>query len=204
MEFWSLPAAAGVEVKDFIRFFRDPPEGASLKMLSWNDRELGGSGFSPWTPTDHPQLGRVEVGGWKTKFTHQNPPPKFLEGECEKLARFAMTHASTAPRLAAELRTEQLGPDVRRLELRVENTGYLPTNVTRIAADKKLVKPVKATLASARRGGARLRRTRNGLSATSPAAPPSWAAAGRARRSSGAYRPTTPRGASGSCAGKGL
>jgi hypothetical protein len=35
---------------------------------------------------------------------------------------------------------------VRRLELRVENTGYLPTNVTRLAADKKLVKPVKALL----------------------------------------------------------
>ncbi|HKH10504.1 MAG TPA: M14 family zinc carboxypeptidase [Rubrobacter sp.] len=146
IEFWSLPAAAGVEVKDFIEFFRDPPEGASLKMLSWNDRELGGEGFSPWTPFDHPQLGRVEVGGWKTKFTHQNPPPKFLEGECEKLARFALAHASAAPRLAAELRTEQPSPGVRRLELRVENTGYLPTNVTRVAADKKLVKPVRATL----------------------------------------------------------
>src|SRR3712207_8872954 len=50
--------------------------------------------------SDHPQLGRVEVGGWKTKFTHQNPPPTFLEGECEKLARFAIAHASAAPRLA--------------------------------------------------------------------------------------------------------
>jgi hypothetical protein len=28
----------------------------------------------------------------------------------------------------------------------VENTGYLPTNVTRVAADKKLVKPVRAVL----------------------------------------------------------
>ena len=146
VEFWSLPQAAGVEVKDFINFFRAPPEEASLKMLAWNDRELGGSGFSPWAPFDHPQLGRVEVGGWKTKFTHQNPPPEFLEAECEKLARFAIAHASTAPRLAADLRTEGLSPGVRRLELRVENTGYLPTNVTRVAADKKLVRPVKVTL----------------------------------------------------------
>ena len=146
IEFWSLPAAAGVEVKDFISFFRNPPEEASLKMLAWNDRELGGIGFSPWRPCDHPQLGRVEVGGWKTKFTYQNPPPKFLRAECEKLYRFALAHASTAPRLQAHLQTEQLSPGVRRLELRVENTGYLPTNVTRTAADKKLVKPVKATL----------------------------------------------------------
>src|ERR687894_363184 len=146
IEFWSLAKAAGVEVKNFIQFFRDPPEEASLKMLAWNDRELGGEGFSPWTPFDHPQLGRVEVGGWKTKFTHQNPPPKFLEGECEKLARFALAHASTAPRLEADLLAEDLGPGVRRLELRVQNTGYLSTNVTRVAADKKLVKPVRAVL----------------------------------------------------------
>jgi murein tripeptide amidase MpaA len=146
IEFWSLPASAGVEVKDFIPFFRDPPEEASLAMLAWNDRELGGEGFSPWTPAEHPQLGRVEIGGWKTKFTYQNPPPRFLRAECEKLARFALAHASTAPRLEASLSTEELSPDVRRLELRVENTGYLPTNVTKVAADKKLVEPVKATV----------------------------------------------------------
>ena len=146
IEFWSLPAAAGVEVEDFIPFFRDPPEEASLKMLAWNDSELNGEGFSPWKPFDHPQLGPVEIGGWKTKFTYQNPPPKYLEAECEKLTRFALSHASTAPRLKADLETEQLSPGLRRLELTVENTGYLPTNVTRVAADKKLVKPVKATL----------------------------------------------------------
>ena len=146
VEFWSLPRAAGVEVKDFISFFRDPPEEASLEMLAWNDKELGGEGFSPWRPFDHPQLGRVEVGGWKTKFTHQNPPPKFLRAECEKLYRFALAHASTAPRLEANLQAEELSAGVRRVELRVENTGYLPTNVTRVAADKKLVKPVKVAL----------------------------------------------------------
>jgi hypothetical protein len=32
-----MASAAGVEVEDFIRFFRDPPEEASLKMLAWND-----------------------------------------------------------------------------------------------------------------------------------------------------------------------
>ena len=61
IEFWSLPAAAGVEVKDFIPFFRDPPEEASLAMLAWNDKELDGEGFSPWKPVEHPQLGPVEL-----------------------------------------------------------------------------------------------------------------------------------------------
>jgi murein tripeptide amidase MpaA len=146
IEFWSAAGSAGVEVEDFIEFFRNPPEEAQLKMLAWNDTELGGEGFVPWTPCEHPQLGRVEIGGWKTKFTNQNPPPKFLEAECEKLARFALSHASTAPRLETRLEVEELSPGLRRIELIVENTGYLPTNVTRAALEKKLVKPVVAEI----------------------------------------------------------
>jgi murein tripeptide amidase MpaA len=146
IEFWSAARSAGVEVEDFIEFFRNPPEEAQLRMLAWNDKELGGEGFVPWTPCKHPQLGRVEIGGWKTKFTNQNPPPKFLKAECEKLARFALSHASTAPRLETRLEVEELSPGIRRIELIVENTGYLPTNVTRVALDRKLVKAVKAEI----------------------------------------------------------
>jgi murein tripeptide amidase MpaA len=146
IEFWSAARSAGVEVEDFIQFFREPPEEAQLEMLAWNDRELEGEGFVPWAPFEHPQLGRVEIGGWKTKFTTQNPPPRFLKPECEKLARFALAHASVAPRLETRLETEELSPGIRRVELTVENTGYLPTNVTRLAADKKLVKPVEVEI----------------------------------------------------------
>ena len=146
IEFWSMAKAAGVEVKDFIEFFRDPPEEASLAMLRWNDEELGGEGFVEWTPFEHPQLGRVEIGGWKTKFTYQNPPPKYLEAECEKLTRFALAHASCAPRIEAELEVEKLSDGLRKLTLEVQNTGYLSTNVTRIAVDKKVVKPAKAEI----------------------------------------------------------
>jgi murein tripeptide amidase MpaA len=146
IEFWSMARASGVEVEDFIEFSRNPPEEAALQMLAWNDAELNGEGFAPWKPFDHPQLGRVEIGGWKTKFTFQNPPRKYLEAECEKLTRFALAHASTAPRLQTNLETEDLAPGLRRIELVVENTGYLPTNITTVAADKKLVKPIEARL----------------------------------------------------------
>ena len=146
IEFWSAARHAGVEVPDFIEFFRNPPEEAQLALLKWNDRELDGEGFVPWTPFDHPQLGEVEIGGWKSKFTFQNPPPHLLEAECEKLCRFAIVHAKISPQLKAGLKTEEPSPGVRRLELTVENTGFLPTNVTTIAADKKLVKTVEVAV----------------------------------------------------------
>ncbi len=146
IEFWSMARAAGVEVKDFISFFRDPPEEASLAMLRWNDEALGGEGFVDWKTFKHPQLGIVEIGGWKTKFTFQNPPPSFLEAECEKLTRFALAHAACAPRLEAELEVEGLSDGLRRVEVRVRNTGYLPTNVTKMAQEKGVTKPVKAEI----------------------------------------------------------
>lgn len=146
IEFWSMAKAAGVEVSDFIEFNRNPPEDAQIKMLEWNDRELGGEGFSEWTPFEHPQLGRVEIGGWKTKFTAQNPPPHLLEAECEKLTEFALSHASAAPKIKAELTSESLSAGLRRIELTVENTGYLPTNVTKVAEEKKLTKPVEVEM----------------------------------------------------------
>lgn len=146
IEFWSAAKSAGIEVPDFIEFFRNPPEEAQLALLEWNDRKLDGEGFVSWKPVEHPQLGSVEVGGWKSKFTFQNPPPHLLEAECEKLCRFALAHAKTAPGLQAKLTSEELSPSVRRIELTVENPGFLPTNVTSIAADKKLVKPVEVTV----------------------------------------------------------
>ena len=79
IEFWSMARAAGVEVEDFIEFFRDPPEVASLKMLSWNDRELGGDGFVFWKPFDHPQLARVELGAGKPSSRSRTRRPNSSE-----------------------------------------------------------------------------------------------------------------------------
>jgi murein tripeptide amidase MpaA len=115
-------------------------------MLAWNDKELGSDGFVSWRSFDHPQLGRVELGGWKTKFTAQNPPPQFLRAECKKLTRFALAHASTAPRLQTRLDAQELSQGLRRIELVVENTGYLPTQVTKVATDKELARPVEARI----------------------------------------------------------
>ena len=32
VEFWSMTQAAGVEVEDFIEFFRDPPEAVTSEL----------------------------------------------------------------------------------------------------------------------------------------------------------------------------
>ena len=36
--------------------------------MKWNDTDLGGKAFMDWKPYDHPQLGKVEIGGWNRKI----------------------------------------------------------------------------------------------------------------------------------------
>ena len=40
-----------------------------------------GSFFKEWAPVEHPQLGPVEVGGFKYKRLTQNPPEQMLRAE---------------------------------------------------------------------------------------------------------------------------
>jgi hypothetical protein len=117
------------------------------ERLRWNDEELGGSGFTPWKTFSHPQLGPVEIGGWKRKFTQQNPPPKLLEKEIAMKVPWFVYIANSAPLLRlVDARATALGGGLYRIDAAVENEGYLPTNVTQRAIKAELAKPVRARL----------------------------------------------------------
>jgi hypothetical protein len=117
------------------------------ERLRWNDEELGGAGFAPWKAYDHPQLGRVEIGGWRRKFTQQNPPPKMLEHEVAMKVPWFVYIVETGPLIRiAEARATALGGGLFRVDASVENVGYLPTSVTERAVKAKLAKPVRARL----------------------------------------------------------
>ena len=98
-ELWDASVRAGNKLFD--RRGRSA-EDAQLALLKWNDRELAGQGFVRWRKFDHPQLGVLEVGGWKTKFVLTNPPPQFLEGECHKNCLFTLYHAACLPKIDIE------------------------------------------------------------------------------------------------------
>jgi murein tripeptide amidase MpaA len=97
----------------------------------FNDEELDGAYFSPWTPYQHPQLGPVEIGGWHAKFWGQNPPAEFLERECEQQLEWILYLAEQSPLMAVSAPSiAALGGDRYRVTVTVTNTGFLPTNLT--------------------------------------------------------------------------
>ena len=93
--------------------------------------QLGGRYFSDWTPSDHPQLGAVEIGGWHAKFWGQNPPPEFLEAETEQQLHWILYLAEQGPLIEmSDPVVTAVGDGTFRVEVTVTNTGFLPTSIT--------------------------------------------------------------------------
>ncbi len=146
-EFWSPMRAAGITDFHLIEWFRDHPVEDDLKLVAWCDEHIPGRGFIPWYPFDHPELGQVELGGVDYFDYFGNPPRELLEREVASHADFAVFHLLISPKL--EIRTlehEALGGGAHLIRLVLENTGWLPTNVTEKAVERKIVRPVEVEL----------------------------------------------------------
>jgi murein tripeptide amidase MpaA len=146
-EIWSPQRQAGITDYKYIEWFREHPHSDDIALLKWNDEKLGGNGHHAWRPFQHPQLGEVEVGGWDYMYAFRNPPLDHLENEVCPLGDWVIWQAKLAPRLQV-LKTEKedLGGGVTRVRVAVQNAGWLPTSVTKVAADKKLVRGVTAEI----------------------------------------------------------
>jgi hypothetical protein len=108
---------------------------------------LGEHGVRPWRTFQHPQLGEVEVGGMAYIWTYRNPPPAMLEEVCRANVAFNLKHAAAAPRVRVEdVTAEALGADLYKLRAVVANHGYLPTNLSDVAIQRKVAKPVAVEL----------------------------------------------------------
>lgn len=136
IECWDVSARAGIHyvwpLPDKVS--EEEQEANARKLLKWSDDNIDGTGFRPWTPFVHPQLGEVEIGGFDYKFMFQNCPPKFLLQECEKHTRFMLRHVKMLPRVQIEEpKVTALGGGFYRVEAVAGNLGYLPTYLTREA-----------------------------------------------------------------------
>jgi murein tripeptide amidase MpaA len=153
VEFWSPIRQAGIEKYKFIDWYRDHPLEDDLKLMKWNDDVLKGKGFLPWKPFNHPQLGKVELGGWDWLHMWSNPPLKLLEKEIAPFPDWIVWHALISPRLTLHsAEVFPAGKDTFRVRLVVQNTGWLPTYVTKKALDKKFTRGVVAEIALPRGG----------------------------------------------------
>lgn len=145
-EIWSVQRQAGIKDIKYIEWFREHPVEEDIAILKWNDEVLDGKGYVAWYPFEHPQLGPVELGGWHNMYTWRNPPPQLLEKEIAPLSNFAIYCCLISPKLELQRLDVTSNGNLHHVRLVVENTGWLPTNVTQKAIDMKVVRELEADI----------------------------------------------------------
>lgn len=155
-ELWNPELAAGIEfpAKYQVRARSTEDE---IKLLEYNDKHLGGKGFVEWHEFDHPQLGKVEIGGWTHMYTFRNPPPvsmattdeakQFLFDTIHTNCLFTLKHAMTTPLLKIQSTdVEKLSDDLYKVSAVIANEGFLPTHLTERALAHGTADAVQITL----------------------------------------------------------
>jgi murein tripeptide amidase MpaA len=145
-EFWSPQREAGLDVQP-IEWLQGHPAEDDIALLRWADEHFPGRAFVDWYPYEHPQLGPVELGGWDRIGYWSNIPFERLEQELEPHTEWAIWQALGSPLLEARsFEAEPLGGAAWRLRLVLCNSGWLPTQVTEKAAERKAVRPIEVEL----------------------------------------------------------
>lgn len=106
---------------------------------------LFGDGIVPWHEVDHPQYGKIEVGGF-TKNWGRQPPAFMLEEECHRNMSFALYHADQMPQIAIQsAEATSLGDGLFQVTAAIANPKLTPTH-TQSDRQQKITRPDVATI----------------------------------------------------------
>lgn len=110
------------------------PFGKDEDFHAFDKLLLLGDGVIPWHEVDHPQYGKVEVGGLKKNWGRQ-PPSFLLEEECHRNMAFTLYHAEQMPKIEVqEIRVRPVDGGLNEVTAVVANRRMM---ATRAAVDVK-------------------------------------------------------------------
>jgi hypothetical protein len=137
-ELWDLFQRLGIaRKKPFINHYNHWSRDDSKTLARWDHEHNHDRAFQPWVPFDHPQLGKVEIGGIDPRVGLVNPTWEALPEICDQQAQFAMNLGGLAPSIVfRELQIIEKSNHVFEVQVEITNVGYLPTFITEEA--KKL------------------------------------------------------------------
>lgn len=147
MEFWDVYSKAGFPMK-----WGEEAETKQQQLARFNGimnwvKQNAPQYFCSWKEYDHLVFGKVEIGGFNTKFTIQNPPENLLIHEVEHDTKFNLRFAQAMPHLHMESITgEKVTDGVYRITAVIGNRGYLPVYLSEEALSLKTAKPVLASI----------------------------------------------------------
>lgn len=123
----------------YFKWFSDHKIEDDVKLYQWAKENFGNDGYVDWYEFDHPQLGKVELGGWNWMHTWANIPEKYQKQEAELFADWFVWGALVSPLLRERKTTvKKLGENKYHVRFVVENCGYLSTYATKKALERNI------------------------------------------------------------------
>ena len=149
IEIWDVWKAAGLEVSDHVNRYFYPTENELTKIYTWANKLFPTNYFySEWKKFKHPQLGDIEIGGWRKERLFRNPPEKFLEKECEKVFKIILSQVKATPLVFVKSKkAKKLSADTFLVSIVYKNSGFLPTNGSDQAVKAGVIKKPKLGIA---------------------------------------------------------
>jgi len=124
----------------------DSPIGWSQGRYFFDDKLEFGDQFVDWKEFDHPDYGKVEMGGEWKKFRGRVPPRFMNEELCHRNMAFSLYQADEMPLMTiGETSVRKIDDDVYRVWIDFTNAKVAPS-ITARAAQNNVVRPDLITL----------------------------------------------------------
>lgn len=118
----------------YLMFYND--DRSRTDSYEFNENLLFGDAFVEWEPYDHPDYGRVEIGGFKKNFGRAHPGFT-LEQDAHRNMAFTIYHAYHTPKLVIdEISEKELDGGLREVTAVVTNTRMIPTHASQDVQNK--------------------------------------------------------------------
>jgi hypothetical protein len=129
VELWDLFAQLGLpRPPKFVQYYERLTRADAVKLAWWDKHENSGRVFTEWRGFEHPQLGKVEIGGIDPRVGVWNPPLATLGAVCAQQSAIYLRVAALAPAIKiGKVERTLLPGELVRLDVRIENHGYLGT-----------------------------------------------------------------------------
>jgi hypothetical protein len=122
------------KVGDPVRPAPTGPKG--YDQVKWSDMLTFGRQFIPFKEADHPQYGKIEIGGWR-QDTGRMPEGWMLEEETHRNAAFVLLNAMNVPKLRfLEPTVKKVGANLWHVELPLINERAIPSVSSIVIANK--------------------------------------------------------------------
>jgi len=117
------------ELMNSYLYFHKEDEGQD-EMFRVDELLTMGDAFVDWHEYDHPQFGKVEIGGFKKNFGRAHPG-FLLEQDAHRNAAFTFYHAYHTPKLSVmDVKEEDLGGGLKAITATIFNERLMPTHAS--------------------------------------------------------------------------